>query len=189
MSHNSLVLLHPHNVSETIAFFDPNSNVADACNGVYNDNIFNAIDDDWRDIIIPTLKWSTETESWQTYNVFNLSCFEVHGNGGPGNGIDHNQKQYDYFYQQGLSTRILPQADTITSTPVHVASRSTGAGDLTVHEHKIFALLTKDGYFWSQDTWKFYPYSDWCEDKLDYYDSDYPKNIQVGIIPCFTIGG
>lgn len=185
----TVAVMHPHNVSETIAFFDPNSNVTDACNGTYNDNIFNAIHDDWKDIIIPTLKWSTETLSWQSHNVFSLSCFEVHGNGGPGNGIDQNQKQYTYFEQQGLSTRILPQADIITSNLVHVASRSTGAGDLTVHEHKIFAFLTENGYFMSQDTWKLYPYSDWCEDKLNYYDPDYPKNIQVGIIPCFTIGG
>ena len=188
----TVAVMYQHDSTIAIAFFDRSINTPYDCfAGQYYDNVYNAISESWRDIIVTTKKY--DSTSAKDSKVFNLSCFEVYGGEGPGKGIsqdwsDGRQKQYDYFKQVVFPTTVKPQYNTLGDKSVHVSSRSRGKGDGT--DKTVISFLTQTGNYYrsEQQDWLPYGYSDWCETPLSYHTTDYVTNIQTGMIPCFNIG-
>ena len=188
----TVALLYEHDITENaVAFYDrtimsPLANY----NGSYCNNVFEAINSSWQKIILPVRKYNGD--SYQQCTVFNLSSYEVYGNGGPGKTASSdwiNQKQYDYFKTHDLPSKIYPLCKDKISQNVHVTSRSTGQGDGTSNG-TVIAFLTQTGYYYDnvQTEWLPYGYADWRQTPLTYHTVNYSTDIQTGMIPCFVIG-
>ena len=188
----TVAVMHKHNVTDkTICFFDRSIvNPMDAYYGYYNENIFNAIDDSWKEVILTTRKYATNR--YQDSKVFNLSSYEVYGNGGPGDTpasdwSDNKQKQYDYFKIADFPLAVYPQYLELGTQGAVVTSRSQGSN---LYSNTVIAFLNQSGYYYSQErnAWVLYGYGDWCSTPLPHHTVNYSSNIQTGIIPCFNIG-
>ena len=188
----TVAVMYKHNITDkAVCFFDRNiSNPTDAYYGRYNDNIFTAINSAWKEVILTTRKYTAT--GYQDSKVFNLSSYEVYGNGGPGNTpavdwYDNKQKQYDYFKNNSFPLVVYPQYLNLGEQGAVITCRSQGTN---AYSNTVIAFLTQSGYYYNkeQDKWLLYGYGDWCNTPLPYHTTNYSADIQTGIIPCFNIG-
>ena len=188
----TVAVMYKHDITDkAICFFDRNvSDPLDAYYGYYNDNIFNALNSSWKEVITTTRKYTAT--GYQDSEIFNLASYEVYGNGGPGSTpasdwYDDKQKQYDYFKANNFPLVVYPQYLELGEQGVIVTCRSQGTD---IYSDTVIAFLTQSGYYYNkeQDRWLPYDYGDWCNTPLPYHTTNYSANIQTGIIPCFNIG-
>lgn len=115
--------------------------------------IFNALPDDWEQIIASTYKNggkpTTAVNTSNPFKVFPLSYYEAHGNNlniplvNSAEYKDNRQKQYEFFRKYGFPDRFLSQYGKGTKqVPIIVASRSQYQSHNTI---RVLLTMQTDG--------------------------------------------
>ena len=176
---------------------------------MYCENIRKAMDERWQNIIIETTK-----SDYGTVKVFQMSYYEVHGTDnsalldyGADDYKDGKQQQYDYFKQLPYSSNPFNNKIYGWRHPyqmdkhnIHVASRTLSTTKTYENDlfHDSYFLLTSEGYWydWSATgddsihAWKYNRHSLYSFGQFnDNIKAILCCDAQVGIVPCFVIGG